>query len=125
VERDRESFRTAQQIVEFAGLDERITLLCGESAELIPTLDGPFDLVFLDHWKNVYERDVRALERHQLLRDGTVILADNVGPIFDVDAYLGYVRGRFPSRYIAAHLEYTTIPDGMELTTYRGSRNEE
>lgn len=45
----------------------QVCVLEGESADLIPKMADmfgiqSFDLVFLDHWKDCYVRDIRLLE---------------------------------------------------------------
>ncbi len=96
----------------------------GDSAEAIPTLRGPFDLVFLDHWKAFYKRDLIAIEAHGLLRPGSLVVADNVGAIFEPGEYLGYVRGSadYESEHRVSTIEYTDVPDAVEISVYRPSR---
>jgi catechol O-methyltransferase len=107
--------------VEFAGLTNRIKIHHGASGEIIPTLDGPFDLVFLDHWKDLYKEDLKAIEAKGLLRPGSIVVADNVGPLFGAIPYLEYVRncGHYETEHREATLEYSTIPDAVEISIYR------
>lgn len=59
-----------------AGVAESVTLLHGPALDILPTLVGPFDLVFLDAIKTEYRGYLDlALP---LLRPGGVVLADNV-----------------------------------------------
>jgi catechol O-methyltransferase len=111
----------ARANVEFAGLGDRVEILHGGSTETIPTLEGSFDLVFLDHWKNLYKTDLEAIEANGLLRPGSIVVADNVGPIFGAAKYLDYVRncGRYESENRVATIEYSSIPDAVEISTYR------
>ena len=64
--------------------------------------------------------DLEAIEAHSLLRPGSVVVADNVGPLFGAHDYLGYVRGcgRYQCEHREATLEYSTIPDAVEVSTY-------
>jgi caffeoyl-CoA O-methyltransferase len=59
-----------------SGMDDRITLHTGNAIDIIPTLDGPFDLVFIDGEKSEY------LHYYELVfpkvRQGGFIVADNV-----------------------------------------------
>jgi catechol O-methyltransferase len=121
VDVDPDSIAAARDIVEFAGFGDRVELIEGASHDVIPTLTGPFDFVFLDHWKDVYEPDLKALENHGLLRPGSVVFADNVGPHFEADSYLDYVRtcGKYDSSYHESTIEYTTLPDGAEISLLR------
>lgn len=121
LELDPGSVEIARAMVEHAGLAARVEFHCGDSAALIPTLEGPFALVFIDHWKDVYLRDLRAIEQHGLLRAGSVVVADNVGPMFDAHEYLDYVRGcgHYETRYEKSTVEYSSIEDGVEISVYR------
>jgi len=123
IELNPQAVNVAQQMVEFAGLSGQVDILQGDSHELIPQLSGHFDLVFLDHWKNLYTRDLQLIESNQLLKPGSTIIADNCGPLFNPDVYLNYVRNHslYTSTYISAHLEYQTIEDGVEVSTWQGS----
>lgn len=111
----------ARANVEFAGLGDRVEILHGGSTETIPTLEGSFDLVFLDHWKNLYKTDLEAIEANGLLRPGSIVVADNVGPIFGAAKYLDYVRncGRYESENRVATIEYSSIPDAVEISVYQ------
>ena len=110
--------------IEHAGLSQRVTVVEGSSTDVIPTLDGPFDLVFLDHWKDLYLGDLQLLEAQQLLRPGSVVVADNVGKVFGADRYLDYVRncGKYDSENRVATIEYTDLPDAVEISVFRGQR---
>lgn len=55
---------------------ENITLLEGQAAEILPTLSGPFDLIFLDAAKGQYPRFLPYCI--ELLAEGGVFIADNV-----------------------------------------------
>jgi hypothetical protein len=49
------------------------------------------------------------------------VVADNVGKIFQPDAYLHYVRncGHYDSENRPATIEYTSVPDAVEISTYK------
>lgn len=117
-----ESVEAVRANLAHAGLADRVEVLLGDSAETIPTLEGPFDLVFLDHWKDLYKRDLQALEAARLLRPGCLVVADNVGPLFDPTEYLDYVRtcGRYESEHRVSKLEYSDHPDAVEISVFRG-----
>ena len=111
----------ARANVEFAGLGDRVEIHHGGSTETIPTLEGPFDLVFLDHWKDLYKTDLQEIEANGLLRPGSLVVADNVGPLFGATEYLDYVRtcGHYETEHRVATLEYSSIPDAVEISVYR------
>jgi catechol O-methyltransferase len=122
VEYDPVAAEVASAHVAHAGLADRVELRHGDSAAVIPTLGEAFALVFIDHWKDLYLRDLEALEAHGLLKKGSVVVADNVGPMFDAHEYLGYVRGsgRYVTRYEKSMLEYSEIEDGVEISVFNG-----
>ncbi|MDJ0853361.1 MAG: class I SAM-dependent methyltransferase [Myxococcota bacterium] len=122
IEVNADAARASRANVAYAGYADKVDVLEGSSSELIPTLEGPFDLVFLDHWKDLYERDLRLLEDRGLLRTGSIVVADNVGELFGADAYLHYVRtcGRYDSEHREAHIEYSDLPDAVEISVFRG-----
>ena len=122
VELDPESAAVAQQVIDHAGLAQRVDIIVGDSQDVIAGLSGTFDLVFLDHWKDVYERDLKALLAHGLLAPNAIVFADNVGPHFNPESYLEFVRtsGHFDTEYRKGHIEYTDREDGVEISVYRG-----
>jgi len=65
----RENFRKA-------GKEEQITLLCGDAAQVLKTLDGPYDFIFMDAAKAQYIHFLPEILR--LLAPGAVLVSDNV-----------------------------------------------
>lgn len=118
-----ESVEAARANVAFAGLSDRVEIILGASGETIPTLRGPFDLVFLDHWKDLYKQDLQAIEAQGLLKPGSLVVADNVGDLFNPTEYLEYVRtcGHYDCEHREATVEYHTLPDAVEISVYRPS----
>ena len=57
-------------------LQKTVTVLKGEALKVIPRLDGPFDFVFIDAWKEDYLAYLRAAEPK--LKARAIIVADNV-----------------------------------------------
>jgi predicted O-methyltransferase YrrM len=67
----------------------RIHFHIGQAADVIPTLPGPFDVVFIDAEKRAYGDYIEAI--YPLTRPGTVVLIDNVlwkGKVYDSEAEL-------------------------------------
>jgi len=65
----RENFRKA-------GKEDRITLLCGDAARVLTTLEGPYDLIFMDAAKAQYIHFLPEVLR--LLGPGGILVSDNV-----------------------------------------------
>jgi catechol O-methyltransferase len=112
----------AQKMVLRAGLEQKVTILTGEAKEFIPTLKGQFDVVFLDHWKDLYLPDLQLIEQCGLLKTGSIVVADNVG-IFEnsLQEYLHYVResGKYKSTFYRTSMEYNdAIEDGVEVSIW-------
>jgi catechol O-methyltransferase len=114
--------RVARAMLELAGLADLVEVLHAKAEEAIPSLGAPFELTFIDHWKDLYLPDLRRLEKHGLLLPGSVVIADNVG-LFDASAYFEHVRGsgRYDSRNVASTVEYhDELPDAVEISVFRG-----
>ncbi|KAJ7418420.1 Catechol O-methyltransferase [Pitangus sulphuratus] len=122
----------ARQMIEFAGVQDKastilsVKLLEGPSEEIIPQLKKKYevdtlDFVFLDHWKDRYRPDTILLQECNLLRKGSVLLADNV--IFPgAPDFLAYVRNspRFQCTNYPSHLEYMQVEDAVEKAVFLG-----
>ena len=65
----RENFRRA-------GREDQITLLEGDAGELLKTLEGPFDMIFMDAAKGQYIHWLPDIRR--LMSKGSVLISDNV-----------------------------------------------
>ena len=59
-----------------AGKDKQITLLEGDAMEILPTLEGPYDFIFMDAAKGQYINFWPEVKR--LIKDGGVVVTDNV-----------------------------------------------
>lgn len=92
IEVDEQRYRIAEEAVEKAGVSHRWHGHLGDAARVIPTLEGPYDFVFLDGPKGQYLREIKMLE--PLLTAHAVIAADNV-------LFRGLVmaEGQVPHRY--------------------------
>ena len=86
--------RTAAANIHRAGYGDRVEVRVGDASEMLPTLAGPFDLVFIDADKA--QNDVYLRLSLELSRPGTVIVADNVvreGAVADPDTNDASARG--------------------------------
>ena len=121
VEKNPEHARITEQNVERAKLESQIKVIRGDAKEILSTLPGPFDLVFLDAEKTQYLDYLKAVENK--LHQGSVVIADNVRVFQDqMQNYLHYVRntGRYRSQTVETMLEFSeTTKDAMEISEKR------
>ncbi len=118
IEADPKHAAVAASVIEAAGLGERVTLLRGDAAELLPKLSdsGPFCAVFLDADKGRYDRYGRWATAH--LRPGGLLIGDNAylfGRLLDDDREAAAMR-RFHEE-MAQHYRSVCIPtpDGLAV----------
>src|SRR4030042_3574072 len=101
IEIHRDEAQQAGQNVLKADIPAKVKIITGNALDVIPTLQGPFDLAFIDAEKTEYLRYLQLAEPK--LHKGSVVFADNAG-IFatKMSDYLNYVRrsGKYESRYI-------------------------
>jgi predicted O-methyltransferase YrrM len=76
LEADPAKLEASARNIADAGLAASIEVIPGDAFESLERLDGPFDLVFLDAWKDDYE-PLFELARARL-GSGGVVVADNV-----------------------------------------------
>jgi predicted O-methyltransferase YrrM len=76
LELSAEHAAVAKANIERAGLGKRVEIRVGPALQTLTTLQGPFDLIFIDADKETYPEYLTASLR--LSRPGTVIIADNV-----------------------------------------------
>ncbi|TGZ77887.1 S-adenosyl-L-methionine-dependent methyltransferase [Ascodesmis nigricans] len=72
-------------LVDLAGLRDTVRVLVGESTMWIKKLEqdrvlenGKVDFLFLDHVKSMYTRDLKVLESLGMVKEGAVLVADNM-----------------------------------------------
>ena len=100
IEIHRDEAELAEENVKRAQIPPKIQVLVGDAKEVIPTLKGVFDVVFLDAEKSEYLTYLRLVEPK--LHVGSVVVADNAGIFADeMSDYLAYVRssGKYQSSY--------------------------
>jgi caffeoyl-CoA O-methyltransferase len=76
LEVDEEHAAIARRHFDASPVRDRIELVVGNALEIVQTLDGPFDVVFIDAWKADYLAYYEAVLPK--LADHGVIVADNV-----------------------------------------------
>lgn len=112
LEIDRDEAELAEENIRKARVKPTVKVLIGDALEIIPILEGYFDLVFLDAVKNEYYDYLRLVEAK--LHRASVVVADNAEAYaYLMKRYLDYVRysGRYESRLVSAD------GDGMEIST--------
>jgi predicted O-methyltransferase YrrM len=110
LERDELKLGASTRNISEAGLAEWVEVVPGNAFDTIPVLGGPFDVVFLDAWKDDYEA-LFALVR-PLLGPGATIVADNVASHASLAAYSA-------ARQADRALVSVTVPidNGLEVST--------
>jgi predicted O-methyltransferase YrrM len=111
IEYDRDEAEQARANIARAGISASVMVLIGDALEIIPNLEGSFDMVFLDAAKHQYLDYLRLVE--DKLRIGGVVVADNVGFMSrPMRGYLGYVRdsGKYESTF------HRSGSDGIEIS---------
>ena len=86
IELDEVRAQEAIENVKKIGVDNNINIMVGNAVDILPTLNGEYDLVFIDAAKSKYS--IFLSEGIRLIRNGGIILADNV-------LYKGYVMSDY------------------------------
>jgi caffeoyl-CoA O-methyltransferase len=111
IEIDSDEAETARENIKKAKVRPTIDVIVGDAIDVIPTLTGKFDMVFVDADKTEYLAYLRLAE--DKLHKGSVVVADNAGIFADeMKDYLDHVRfsGKYSSKYIAVG------HDGLEVS---------
>lgn len=94
-----------------AGLGDVASLVVGDAYASLRGLEGPFDLVLLDTWKDDYE-PLFALIR-PLVRRGGIVVADNASD--SADRLGGYLDARRDDPTLSSVL--LPVDNGLEVTS--------
>jgi len=86
IERDEERVKEALQNIEDMNLKDKIHIYQGDALEILPTLTGPYDVVFIDAAKGKYP--IFLQEALRMLSVNGIIIGDNV-------LYKGYVMSDY------------------------------
>lgn len=76
IEKYEKRIPQAKQNFKDAGMEERITLIEGDALEVMQSLEGPYDLIFMDAAKGQYIHFLP--EALRLLRKDGILISDNV-----------------------------------------------
>ena len=120
IDSDSHSIGIAKELINFAGLDDKVNLMHGSAEEIIPELNFNADFVFIDHAKKKYLSDLKLLETEEIILKNCTVFADNVGIFKDEMAeYFDHVRnsGKYQSQNFSSKLEYrNNIYDAVEIS---------
>ena len=120
IDSDSHSIEIAKELINFAGLDDKVNLMHGSAEEIIPELNFNADFVFIDHAKKKYLSDLKLLETQEIILKNCTVFADNVGIFKDEMAeYFDHVRnsGKYQSQNFSSKLEYrNNIYDAVEIS---------
>ena len=111
IEIHRDEAELAGKNILRANIPPKIKIITGDALQVIPTLNGQFDFVFIDAEKDEYFQYLKLAENK--LKKDTVVFADNAGIFAEQMAdYLEYVRnsGNYKSRYVQVG------GDGLEIS---------
>jgi len=124
VELSAANAEVARRIWAHAGVADRVTCVVGTIGDGGATLDaldfapGELDFLFLDHDKDAYLTDLRAILDRGWLRTGAVVVADNVG-IPGAPRYRAYMKEQQGTRWRTVehktHAEYQTLLTDLVL----------
>ena len=76
LERDADRASQARDFFDRAGVADRVELVEGDARETIPTLEGPFGMIFLDASKGEYRQYLELAE--PMATDRAVLVVDNL-----------------------------------------------
>ena len=120
IDSDSHSIEIARELINFAGLDDKVNLMHGSAEEIIPELNFNADFVFIDHAKKKYLSDLKLLETQEIIIKNCTVFADNVGIFKDeMVEYFDHVRnsGKYQSQNFSSKLEYrNNIYDAVEIS---------
>ena len=126
LEMDGERAREARENFERAGLANRVSIMLGDAQRTVSKVSGPFDLIFQDGDKKLYEPMLDRLV--SLLRPGGLLVTDNV--LWDGKVAPGFAKAGADdentraiasyNRRLAAHPQLVTaivpLRDGVSIS---------
>ena len=112
IERDEERIKEAKENFKKVGVEEKIHLYEGDATDILPTLNGKYDMVFIDAAKGKYPFFLK--ESLRMLDKNGIIFADNI-------LYKGYVmsdynkhKQRTAVRNLREYIKETTEDPNLE-----------
>lgn len=134
IEYNADNAEIARRILEHAGVSDRVTVVHGTLGDGGKTVDvlerehgfgpGTLDFAFVDHAKDAYVPDLELILRQRWLREGAVVLADNI-KVPGAPAYHAFMKAEegktFRTREHSTHVEYQSLmKDVMLESDYLG-----
>ena len=124
------SVHKARANIEKAGYSDRINVIHGKAEEVLPEIDGIFDIIFIDAAKGQYHKFFELCEKN--MSSETLIISDNVlykGMPCD-DSFIDERRNKTISRRMKEYLSFLSnnpaletcllaIGDGVALSYYK------
>ncbi|GAQ90543.1 catechol O-methyltransferase [Klebsormidium nitens] len=121
-----ENVKIAKEVVAFAGLGQRVEFLVGVLSNVTKDLKARahnLDMVFLDHDKSFYLSDLKLLISEGFLKQGSVVIADNV-LIPGAPDYLAFMEESkdFVTKKHETEVEYMKhLKDMVTVSIYQGA----
>lgn len=85
LDKNKEAVAVAKRYVEEAGMSKQVHFYIGDALDLLPQIEGPFDLVFIDADKRGYAKYYDEVMPY--VRSGGLVIADNIfwgGKVLDM-----------------------------------------
>ncbi|SHJ73234.1 Predicted O-methyltransferase YrrM [Caminicella sporogenes DSM 14501] len=76
IEKNEEMFEIASKNIKKAGYEKNIEIKFGDAVDVLPKIEGKFDMIFLDAAKGHYQKFFSLC--YEKLNDGGIIVSDNV-----------------------------------------------
>lgn len=86
IERDEERVKEAKENINRVGVESKINIYLGDAVEILPNLNGKYDMIFIDAAKGKYPFFLNQALR--LINNNGIIFADNI-------LYKGYVMSDY------------------------------
>lgn len=86
IERDEERVKEAKENINRVGVESKINIYLGDAVEILPNLNGKYDMIFIDAAKGKYPIFLNQALR--LINNNGIIFADNI-------LYKGYVMSDY------------------------------
>jgi predicted O-methyltransferase YrrM len=116
IELDEHLAFAARGLIDYAGLQDRIQVICGRADQVMRRFDEKFDLVFVDHLPENYLCDLQLLESLNLVGEGSLVVTDNVVLFeYQLGRYLHHLR--HGGGYASTTKRTSSGSDGLEIST--------